>query len=76
MVFDAKLWPENLVGFGQRAINNLVIYYQEHKYISEVEQEKLVYEWPLFIRSVKLQVAQRNNLFEIYTDLLREVEGT
>ena len=76
MVFDAKLWPENLVGFGQRAINNLVIYYQEHNYISEVEKEKLVYESPLFIRSVKLQVAQRNNLFEIYTDLLREVEGT
>ena len=27
-VFDAKLWPDNLVGFGQKEIRNLVIYCQ------------------------------------------------
>ena len=34
-VSDAKLWPDNLVGFGQKEISNLVIYCQKHDYISE-----------------------------------------
>ena len=60
------------VGFGQKEISNLVTYYQKHNYISEEEKQKAINEWPLFRRSVKLQVKQRKNLFEIYTDLLRE----
>ena len=71
-VFDAKLWPDNLVGFGQKEISNLLTYYQKHNYISAEEKEKAINEWPQFRRSVKLQVKQRKNLFEIYTDLLRE----
>ena len=70
-MFDEKLWPDDLVGFGKKEINNLVTYYQEHNYICE-EEKKAINEWPLFRRSVKLHVTQRINLFEIYTDLLRE----
>ena len=28
-VFDAKLWPDNLAGFGQKEISNLVTYHQK-----------------------------------------------
>ena len=74
IVFDGKLWSDSLVGFGQKTISNLVTYYREHNYFSEKEKKKTaISEWPLFVRSVKLQVTQRNNLFEIYIDLLRKV---
>ena len=53
-MFDAKLWPENLVGFGQKEVSSLVTYYQEHNYISEGEKEKAINEWLLFRISVKL----------------------
>ena len=71
-MFDANLWPDNLVGFGQKEISNIVTYYQKHNCISEEEKEKAINGWPLCRKSVKLQVKQRKNLFEIYTDLLRE----
>ena len=61
-----------MVSFGQKEISNLVTYYQKNNYVSEEEKEKAISEWPLLKRSVKLQVKQRKNLFEIYTDLLRE----
>ena len=41
-VFDAKLWPDNLVGFGQKEISNLVTYYQKHNYIFVEEKEKAI----------------------------------
>ena len=66
------MWPDNLVGFRQKEISNLATYYQEHGYTSEEEKEKAINEWPPFRRSIKLQVTQRTNLFESYTDLLRE----
>ena len=43
-MFDAKLWPDNLIGFGQKEIVNLVTYYQKHNYISEEEKEKAINE--------------------------------
>ena len=54
-VFDAKLWPDNLVGFGQKEISNLVTYYQKHNYIFVEEKEKAINKWPLLRRYVKLQ---------------------
>ena len=69
-MFDANLWPDNLVGFGQKEMSNLVN--QKHNYISEEEKEKAINKRSLLRRSVKLQVKQRKNLFEIYTDFLRE----
>ena len=71
MVFDGKLWPDNLVGFGKKTISNLVTYYQVHNYIY-LQKEKAINEWPLFRRSVKLKVTHRKNLFEIYTDSMGE----
>ena len=61
-----------MVGFRQKEISNLATYYQEHSYTSEEEKEKAINECSPFRRSIKLQMTQRTNLFEIYTDLLRE----
>ena len=40
IVFDVKLWPDNLIGFEQKEISKLVTYYQEHNYISEKKRKK------------------------------------
>ena len=39
-VFDAKLQPDNLVGFGQKEISNLVNYYQKHITILKRKKKK------------------------------------
>ena len=61
-----------MVGFGQKEISDLATKNKKHYYISEDEKEKVINEWPLFRRSVKLQATQRTNLFKIYTYLLQE----
>ena len=74
-LFDFKLWPKSFNDdkkWGFDILDEVTIFYKNHKFISEEETRRCIRQWPLFRSCVsKLKVEK---VYDVYVDILDENE--